>query len=253
MQFLSLPQWCSAWSVPASTWCGGTGGATPPRAWTSTTPSTARPPARGRRTRSTSVGRTAWGTTRTITPTRRASAWELWEQEVAPARSSSRCHSGAACPIRGLTGTRSSRCSPPQSDPKRGRLPEKMAAQAHAHTAVRGQGWLGLSLLKGRATYHPVLHAAIHSPVLCQFPFEKQWVVSNLFCAGAGSIFLLVNTENRSQSFKMCAKIDLSWDTESNWFLSWVVFYIDNLVRCVLCVLYFVTGLVRGYVLSLMY
>lgn len=32
MQFLSLPQWCLAWSAPASTWCGATGGATPPRA-----------------------------------------------------------------------------------------------------------------------------------------------------------------------------------------------------------------------------
>lgn len=32
MQFLSLPQWCSAWCALESTWCGATGGATPPRA-----------------------------------------------------------------------------------------------------------------------------------------------------------------------------------------------------------------------------
>jgi len=137
MQFLSLPQCCSAWSAPESTWCGGTGGATPPRAWTSTTPSTAKPPARARRTRSTSDGLTAWGTTCTTTRTLREWAWESWEREVAPARSLLPCLSGAACQIQGLTGTRSSPCSPPQSDPQ-GRLLEKVAAQARAHSEVRG-------------------------------------------------------------------------------------------------------------------
>lgn len=138
MQFLSLPQWCSAWSAPASTWCGATGGATPPRAWTSTIQSTARPPARARRTRSTSGGPMAWDITHTTTRTLRVSAWGSWGREVALARSSSPCRSAAACPTRGLTGTRSSPCSPLPSDWWRQHR-QTAAAQAHAH-AVRSGG-----------------------------------------------------------------------------------------------------------------
>lgn len=142
MQFLSLPQWCSAWSAPRSTWCGATGGATPPRAWTSTTPSTAKPPARARRTRSTSGGRTPWDTMRTTTRTLRASAWESWRREGAPARSSLPCLSGAACQIPGLTGTQSSPCSPLQSDLQTGGNSwKRWPLKAHAHTVRSEVTW----------------------------------------------------------------------------------------------------------------
>lgn len=75
MQFLSLPQWCSAWSAPESTWCGVTGVATLQKAWTLTTQSTAKPPARARRTKSTSGGLTPWDTTSTTTHSRKELAW----------------------------------------------------------------------------------------------------------------------------------------------------------------------------------
>lgn len=196
MQFLSLPQWCSAWSVPESTWCGVTGGATPPRAWTSTTQSTARQLVRARRTRSTSGGLMAWDTMHTTTHTHRVSVWELWEQEVAHARSSSPCHLGAACPTLVLTGTRSSRCSPLRND-WRGRLLEKVAAHAHAHTVRSEMTWTEFA--KGMNNTVSCSHSQpCPMPIsMWKTPVLTRWwwfltVVSYLFRAGAGSIFFSV-------------------------------------------------------------
>lgn len=161
MQFLSLPQWSLAWSAPESTWCGATGGATPPKAWTLTTLCTARPPARARRTRYTSAEPTPWVTTRITIHTRKASMWELWGPGRAPARSSSPCHLAAACPTPEPTGTPNSRCFPRRSED----------AQGHHR-------WRELNSVQ--ATYHQVFLAAIwffFVPIIAE-------LCNDSFCAG---------------------------------------------------------------------
>lgn len=203
MQFLSLPQWCSAWSAPESTWCGGTGVATPRKAWTSTTQCTVKPPARARRTRSTSGGLTPWGTTCTITRSHRGSAWVSWEREAGPARSSSLCHLGAACPTLELTGTRSSPCCPRRSDPQRPQ-PEETSAQARTH-AEGGETWTEVA----EATHHRVTQPC---PVPISLNNHQFWLNKDGFPAPHWN----VSTECRELIKKLSSESD-AFDLHDSW------------------------------------
>lgn len=105
MQFLLLPQWSSEWCVPAFTSFTATGGGTAPKAWTSTTPSTAKPQESQRRMRFTSVGLTGSLAITTLTP----GPWSAWHQSVrGRVHHSSLCLWGPVYQTLPHTGTQSS-------------------------------------------------------------------------------------------------------------------------------------------------